>query len=71
MRSSLSLCLSQNKALPSSRKIRQRLVSAALSMTKGTHLEASAYEQMLLDHFVNGRLTIDQVLHYLERQAPL
>jgi hypothetical protein len=71
MKSSVSLHLSQNKALPSSKESRQLLVNAALSMTKGTHLEASSYEQLLLDHFVKGKLTIDQVLQYLERQAPV
>jgi hypothetical protein len=67
MKPTVSLHLSQNRWLPTAKESRQRIVAAALSMTRGTHLEPSSYEQMLLEQFVQGKLTIGQVLEQLER----
>jgi hypothetical protein len=46
---------------------RQRLVAAAIDFTQGTALAPQQYERALLDLFVRGFLTIDQVI---ERLAP-
>jgi hypothetical protein len=45
---------------------RRRFVDNALKFTDGTPLAAGPYERLLLDQFVRGELTIDQVLVYLE-----
>ncbi|HEX8657920.1 MAG TPA: hypothetical protein VF690_10315 [Hymenobacter sp.] len=45
---------------------RRRLVNNALKLTDNTSLAAGPYERLLLDRFVRGELTIDQVLTYLE-----
>ena len=47
---------------------RQYLVTFALHMTNGTRLEASAYERRLLEQFVQGDVTIAQVVAALEMQ---
>lgn len=46
---------------------RQRVVAAAIDFTQGTALAPQQYERALLDLFVRGFLTIDQVM---ERLAP-
>jgi hypothetical protein len=45
---------------------RQQLVSAALDFVAGTALIPSEYERILLKQFVDGSLTIEQVLEHLE-----
>jgi hypothetical protein len=45
---------------------RQRLVLAALDFVAGTSLVPDDYERMLLKQFVEGTLTIEQVLEHLE-----
>jgi hypothetical protein len=45
---------------------RQRLVTAALDFVAGTALVPGDYEYMLLTKFVEGSLTIEQVLEHLE-----
>ena len=45
---------------------RRRLVAAALALTQGTTLAAGPYEQQLLTQFVQGQLTIEEVLALLE-----
>ena len=47
---------------------RQRLVTAALKLTENTALAPREYERMLLDQFVHGELTIDEVIGCLENQ---
>lgn len=47
---------------------RQRLLTAVLNLVHGTRLEPQAYERMLLDQFVRGELTIEQVQAQLEVQ---
>ena len=47
---------------------RERAVQFALSMTRGTAIAPSEYEQQLLAQYVEGILTIDQVIEYTERQ---
>jgi hypothetical protein len=48
---------------------RQRLVSAVISFTQGTSIFIEPYEKQLLDQFVRGRMTIDEVVYYLETSA--
>lgn len=45
---------------------RRRLLAAALTLTENTRLAPSAYERELLDRFVWGELTLDQVEARLE-----
>ncbi|MBD2766589.1 hypothetical protein IC235_01625 [Hymenobacter sp. BT664] len=45
---------------------RRCLVDNILKFTAGTPLAADPYERRLLDQFVRGELTIDQVLAHLE-----
>jgi len=68
MKPSLSLHLSQKEALLDTVHGRQRLVTAALHLVEGTRLMPKQYERMLLDQFVRGNLTIDQVIARLEVQ---
>jgi len=50
---------------------RQHVLGAVLRLTKGTSLEPQAYEQQLLGRFVQGDLTIDQVVALLEAHETL
>jgi hypothetical protein len=60
---STSLC-----SLPSSAS-RQRAVAFVLRLTQGTRLEPQAHEQHLLQQFVEGTLTLEELTRLLE--APL
>ncbi len=46
---------------------RQHAVTAALRFTEGTALAPSEREMLLLERFVHGDLTLDQVLNCLEK----
>ncbi|TFZ64952.1 hypothetical protein E4631_18395 [Hymenobacter sp. UV11] len=48
---------------------RQRLVSAIISFTNGTPFSLEPHQQHVLDRFTRGRLTIDEVVYYLEAAA--
>ena len=48
---------------------RRRRVQWALAMTDGTPIEAGIHERGLLNSYVDGLLTLDHVLHPLERNA--
>ena len=45
---------------------RQRLIAAAISYKQGTSLVAEPSKKHLFDQFVRGRLTIDELVYYLE-----
>lgn len=47
---------------------RQRLITAILSFGKSTALFPEPYQQQLLEQFNRGRLTIDEVVYYLENK---
>jgi hypothetical protein len=47
-------------------KNRRRVLNVALNIAKGTHLEPKVYERMLLEQFVQGELTLDQVMYRLD-----
>ena len=49
---------------------RRRLVQAALRLTEGTAMAASPYEQQLLEQFVLGQLTIEEVVALVEASGP-
>ncbi|MGI4865453.1 MAG: hypothetical protein ACRYFZ_16135 [Janthinobacterium lividum] len=68
MDSFISRYLNGKQSLPTTEQERKRLVTGALNLTAGTSLAPKPYERMLLDQFVRGNLTIDQVLDFLERQ---
>ncbi len=69
MRTSASSYLLMSASPLATEQSRQRLVKAVIAFTEGTALFPQAYEQQLLDQFVRGRLTIDEVVYYLEAQA--
>ena len=45
---------------------RREMVAAALSWTKTTAITPSLYEKQLLQQYIRGVLTIDQVIELLE-----
>ena len=49
---------------------RRQLVQTALRLTEGTALAAGPYEQQLLEQFVLGQLTIEEVVALVEATAP-
>lgn len=61
----ISSTTSSPTAALASPQSRQRLVRAMLDFTSHTALEATPYERELLDLFVVGDLTIDQVVAQL------
>lgn len=60
--------MSQQSNLLTTERGRQWLVTAALNIVDGTSLAPKQYEKMLLDQFVLGDLTIDQVIARLDSQ---
>ena len=48
---------------------RQRLIKAVISYKQGTVYITEPSQQHLLNQFVQGRLTIDEVVYYLETTA--
>ena len=48
---------------------RQRLIKAVISYKQGTVYVTEPSQQHLLNQFVQGRLTIDEVVYYLETTA--
>ncbi|HEX8328797.1 MAG TPA: hypothetical protein VF629_14750 [Hymenobacter sp.] len=58
--------LSQVDSVLASEQGRQRVLKAALRITENTPIAPNDYERMLLDQFVVGQLTIDQVVAQLE-----
>jgi hypothetical protein len=57
--------VSQQVQLLTTSQGRQQLVTAALDFVVGTALIPSDYERELLKQFVEGSLTIEQVLEHL------
>jgi len=49
---------------------RRQLVQTALRLTDDTAMAASAYERQLLEQFVLGQLTIEEVVVLVEAAAP-
>ena len=49
---------------------RRRLVQTALRLTEDTPLAAGAYERQLLEQFVLGQLTIEEVVALVEAATP-
>jgi hypothetical protein len=48
---------------------RREVVAAALSWTKTTAITPSMYEKHLLERYIEGSLTIDQVIELLEENS--
>jgi len=48
---------------------RQRLIKAVISYREGTYLVTEPTQKQLLNQFAQGRLTIDEVVYYLETTA--
>lgn len=68
MKPSLSLYLHQQSSPLNTEHGRQRMVTVALNIACGTYLMPKAYERRLLDQFVRGNLTLDEVTARLEAQ---
>lgn len=54
--------MNSNSLIPLTQESRQRVVTAMVTFTRDTALAASAQELKLLEQFVQGELTIDEVL---------
>jgi hypothetical protein len=50
-------------------KSHQRLVSAIISYASNPGLFPEVYQRQVLDLFKQGRMTIDEVVYYLESKA--
>jgi len=50
-------------------KKRKSVVVAALAFTSGTQAEASEYERHLLEKYVQGHLTIDEIIILLNASS--
>lgn len=48
---------------------RQQLIKAVISFREGTYVATEPAQRQLLTQFVQGRLTIDEVVYYLELNA--
>lgn len=48
---------------------RQKLIKAIISYREGAYSVTEPTQQMLLNQFAQGRLTIDEVVYYLEMNA--
>ncbi|HET9505013.1 MAG TPA: hypothetical protein VFO93_15835 [Hymenobacter sp.] len=55
---------------PAQEMFRRRVVQAALRLTEGTPMAASTYEQQLLEQFVCGQLTIEEVIRLVDAAPP-
>ncbi|HET9505011.1 MAG TPA: hypothetical protein VFO93_15825 [Hymenobacter sp.] len=51
-------------------KNRQALINAAISYKNGFATEVAPAHRQVLNQFALGRLTIDEVVYYLEAAAP-
>ena len=66
MYASLSRWLSHQPAAVATATDREALLAQGLDLVRGTARVPAARERALLDRFVRGQLTIDQVLVQLE-----
>ncbi len=55
---------------PATEKNRQELMKAAISFKNGFTTEVAPAHRHVLNQFALGRLTIDEVVYYLEATAP-
>ena len=55
---------------PATEKSRQDLIKAAISFKNGFATEVTPAHRHVLNQFALGRLTIDEVVYYLEAAAP-
>lgn len=68
MKATLSLQMHHQVSLLDNEHGRQRLVTVALNIAQGTALMPKPYERQLLDQFVRGVLTLDEMIAYLDAQ---
>lgn len=69
MSSTSSVLTSPSTSVLNSKQGRQRLVAGVLGFTENTPIAASVRERDLLDRFVLGELTIDEVVAQLEEKG--
>lgn len=58
--------MSDPTSLLNSEESRRQAVKLGLALTENTPLAPNVYECMLLEQFIQGKLTIDQVVNLVE-----
>ena len=71
MKTPLAHWMNQHASVLGTEQARRRAVLIALSLSENTPLAPQAYERMLLDQFIRGELTLDQVIIQLELRGHL
>jgi hypothetical protein len=66
MTDSFSALTTRHPGALESEEGRRRLVASILTLTENTRLAPDTYEQELLEQFVRGEMTIDDVLSRLD-----
>ncbi len=70
MKDALSVHVAPQASLLATEHGRQHLVTVTRRIAQGTRLMLKAYERTLLDQFVRGNLTLDEVITRLEAREP-
>jgi hypothetical protein len=65
-KASVSTHMSRSDNPLGSKEARARIVKAIVDFVKGTRLEPQPFEQTLLGLFVEGQMTIEEVIQRLE-----
>ena len=66
MKAPLSTWMNQHAAVLGTEHGRRRAVLLALSLSENTPLAPQTYERLLLEQFIQGELTLDEVITQLE-----
>lgn len=66
MKTPLAAWMSEHATVLRTEQARRRAVLLALSLSENTPLAPQPYEQMLLERFICGELSLDQVIVQLE-----
>ena len=66
METPLSTWMNQHAAVLGTETVRRRAVLMALSLSENTPLAPQIYERLLLEQFIQGELTLDEVITQLE-----
>jgi len=66
MKTPLSIWMNEHASVLGTEQGRRRAVLLALSLSENTPLAPHPYEQLLLEQFVRGELSLEQVIRDLE-----
>lgn len=69
METPLSSWMNKHSVVLGTEQGRRRAVLVALSLSENTPLAPHPYERLLLEQFIRGELTLDQVLTQLEQRG--